>query len=67
VHDPAALTAYELGAWVERMMPALGERLTHLDREVLREAARRAGEREGLVEALPYRGLRWDEHPERNR
>jgi hypothetical protein len=33
-------------------MTTLGERLTHLDREVLREALRRAGERDGVVEAL---------------
>jgi hypothetical protein len=48
-------------------MTTLGERLTHLDREVLREAVRRAGEREGVVEALLNRNLQWDVQLERNR
>jgi hypothetical protein len=48
-------------------MTTLGERLTHLDREVLREVLRRAGEREGVVEALLDRGLQWDAQLERNR
>jgi hypothetical protein len=52
---PAALTAYELDSRVQRLMTTLGERLTHLDRDVLR----RAGEREGLVEALLDRNLQW--------
>jgi hypothetical protein len=44
-------------------MTALGERLTHLDREVLR----RAGGREGVVEALLDRNWQWGPQPERNR
>jgi hypothetical protein len=48
-------------------MTTLGERLTHLDREVLREAVRRAGEREGVVEALLDRNLQWGAQLERNR
>jgi hypothetical protein len=67
VLDPASLTAYELSARVERMMTTLGERLTHLDREVLREAVRRAGERDGVVEALLDRNCQWGPQPERNR
>jgi hypothetical protein len=67
VLDPAALTAYELSGRVERMMTTLGERLTNLDREVLREVVRRAGEREGVVEALLDRNLEWEPQLERNR
>jgi hypothetical protein len=67
VLDPAALTSYELSARIERLMTTLGERLTHLDREVLREAVRRAGEREGVVEALLDRNLQWGAQLERNR
>jgi len=48
-------------------MTTLGERLTHLDREVLREAVRRAGERDGVVEALLGRNLQWGPQLERNR
>jgi hypothetical protein len=48
-------------------MTTLGERLTHLDREVLREVLRRAGEREGVVEALLDRNLQWGPQLERNR
>jgi hypothetical protein len=48
-------------------MTTLGERLTHLDRETLREAVRRAGEREGVVEALLDRNLQWGPQLERNR
>jgi hypothetical protein len=59
VLDPASLTAYELSARIERMMTTLGERLTNLDREVLREAVPRAGDREGVVEALLDRNLEW--------
>jgi hypothetical protein len=65
--DPAALTAQELSARIERLMTTLGERLTHLDCEVLREAVRRAGERESVVEALLDRNLEWDAQLERNR
>jgi hypothetical protein len=65
--DPASLPAYELDARVQRLMTTLGERLTHLDREVLREVLRRAGEREGVVEALLDRTLQWDMQVERNR
>jgi hypothetical protein len=46
---------------------ARGERLTRLDRAVLREVLRRAGEREGVVEALLDRGLQWGPQLERNR
>jgi hypothetical protein len=67
VLDPAPLTASELGARIERLMATLGERLTHLDREVLREAVRRAGERDGVVEALLDRNLQWGAQLERNR
>jgi hypothetical protein len=49
------------------MMTTFGERLTNLDREVLREAVRRAGEREGVVEALLDRNLEWGPQLERNR
>src|SRR5262249_30254233 len=45
---PAALTPLELSGCVARRMTTLGERLTHLDREILREAVRRAGERDGV-------------------
>jgi hypothetical protein len=48
-------------------MVTLGERLTHLDREILREAVRRAGERDGVVEALLGRNLQWGPQLERNR
>jgi hypothetical protein len=48
-------------------MTTLGERLTRLDCEVLRELLRRAGEREGAVEALLDRNLQWDAQLERNR
>jgi hypothetical protein len=48
-------------------MTTLGERLTNLDREVLREVLRRAGEREGVVEALLDRNLQWAPQLERNR
>jgi hypothetical protein len=50
--DPAGMSAYELGGRVQRLRVTLGERRTHLDREVLREVLQRAGEREGVVEAL---------------
>jgi hypothetical protein len=59
VLDPAALTAPEIIARVERMMDTLGERLTHLGREVLHEAGRRAGERDGVTEALLDCNLPW--------
>jgi hypothetical protein len=65
--DPAALTPSELSARVVRLMTTLGERLTHFDRELLREAVRRAGERDGVVEALLDRNLQWAPQLERNR
>ncbi len=65
--DPASSPVSELSARVERLMTTLGERLTHLDREVLREAVRRASEREGVVEALLDRNLQWGPQLERNR
>ena len=65
--DPASLSRYKLSARVERLMTTLGERLTNLDREVLREVLRRAKEREGVVEALVDRGLQWDVQLGRNR
>jgi hypothetical protein len=64
---PACLTACELDARVQRLTTTLGERLTHLDREVLREVMKRAGEREGVVEALLDRTLQWGPQLERNR
>jgi hypothetical protein len=67
VFDPASSPASELSARIDRLMTTLGERLTHLDREVLREAVRRAGEREGVVEALLDRNLQWGVQLERNR
>jgi hypothetical protein len=67
VLDPAALPAYQLSARVVRLMTTLGERLTRLDCEVLREVLRRAGEREGVVDALLDRNLQWDAQLERNR
>jgi hypothetical protein len=67
VLDPAALTAYQLSARIMRLMTTLGERLTNLDCEVLREVLRRAGEREGVVEALLDRNLQWDAQLECNR
>jgi hypothetical protein len=67
VLDPASLTAYELSARVERMMTTFCERLTNLDREVLREAVRRAGERDGVVDALLDRTLQWEPQLECNR
>jgi hypothetical protein len=48
-------------------MTTLGEQLSHLDREVPREALRRAGEREGVVEALLDRNLQWGAQLERSR
>ena len=57
--DLASSPVSELSARVERMLTTLGERLTHLDREILREAVRRAGERDGVVEALLDRNLQW--------
>jgi hypothetical protein len=48
-------------------MVTLGERLTHLDREVLREVLRRAGARAGVVEALLDRNMQWGAQLERNR
>jgi hypothetical protein len=48
-------------------MTRLCERLTDLDREMLRDAVRRAKEREGVVEALLDRNLQWDAQLERNR
>ena len=48
-------------------MTTLGERLTRLDREVLRAVLRRANEREGVVEALLDRNLQWGPQLERNR
>ena len=65
--EPAALTPLELSGCVARLMTTLGERLTHLDREILREAVRRAGERDGVVEALLDRNLEWEPQLERNR
>jgi len=65
--DPASLSARDLDARVQRLMTTLGERLTRLDREVLRELMRRAGEREGVVEALLDRNIQWDVQLERNR
>jgi hypothetical protein len=65
--DPASLSPYELSARVERLMTTLGERLTNLDREVLREAVRRAGERDGVVDALLDRTLQWEPQLERKR
>jgi hypothetical protein len=63
VFDPASLPAYELDSRVQQLMTTLGERLTRLDCEVLR----RAGEREGVVEALLDRTLQWEQQLERNR
>jgi hypothetical protein len=67
VLDPAALPVYQLSARVVRLRTTLGERLTRLDCEVLREVLRRAGEREGVVEALLDRNMQWDAQLERNR
>jgi hypothetical protein len=67
VFDPASSPVCELSARIDRLMTTLGERLTHLDREVLREAVRRASEREGVVEALLDRNLQWAAQLERNR
>jgi len=67
VFDPASSPVCELSARIDRLMTTLGERLTHLDREVLREAVRRASEREGVVEALLARNLQWAAQLERNR
>jgi hypothetical protein len=47
--------------------PQGGDRLTNAGSDLLGEALRRAGEREGLVEALLDRGLQWDVQLERNR
>ena len=47
--------------------PQGGDRLTNAGSDLLGEALRRAGEREGLVEALLDRGLQWDPLLERNR
>jgi hypothetical protein len=58
---------YELSARVDRLMITLGERLSNLDREVLREAVRRAGERDGVVNALLDRTLQWEPQLERKR
>ena len=38
--DPATLPAYKFDGRVQRLMTTLGERLTHLDRGLLREALR---------------------------
>jgi hypothetical protein len=67
VTDPANLTADELASRAQRLMTTLGERLTRLDREVLRAVLRRANEREGVVEALLDRNLQWGPQLERNR
>jgi hypothetical protein len=67
VFDPASSPVCELSARIARLMTTLGERLTHLDREVLREAVRRASEREGVVEALLDRNLQWAAQLGRNR
>jgi hypothetical protein len=67
VFDPAGSPVCELSARIDRLMTTLCERLTHLDREVLREAVRRASEREGVVEALLDRNLQWAAQLERNR
>jgi hypothetical protein len=64
---PAALTPLELSGRVARLMTTLGEPLTHLDREILREAVQRAGERDGSVEASLDRNLQWGPQLERNR
>ena len=65
--DPAALPPLELSGCVARLMTTLGGRLTRLDREILREAVRRAGQREGVVEALLDRNLQWGAQLDRNR
>jgi hypothetical protein len=52
VTDPATLTADEFDTRIQRLMTSLGERLISAHRDLLREALRRAGERDGVVEAL---------------
>jgi hypothetical protein len=67
VTNPASLTANEFDTRIQWLMNSLGERLISAHRDLLREALRRVGEREGLVEALLDRGLQWDAQLGRNR
>ncbi len=56
---PSTYSANDLSSRVQQMMTTLGERLTHLDREMLREAGRRAGHREEGPGRQPTGGRSW--------